>query len=147
METVALVISICAFIVSVVVPIFEFIWNKKMNKLNLEAEYFRDIYGEIMYQKIPRALNYFHFDGSKLSGTDDMINVLREIRMRSIYFQVIDKDFYDSLKESVQDLEDYIIKTPDEMSATDFAGFVAKANEMVQVIYEKLSNKYIGHKS
>ena len=56
MDVIALVISICAFIVSVLVPIFEFLWNNKMNKHNLEAEYFREMYGEIMYQKIPKAL-------------------------------------------------------------------------------------------
>lgn len=144
MEVVALVVSICAFIVSIAVPIFEFIWNQKMNKQNLEAEYFREMYGEIMYQKIPAALAYFHFDGHKISGTDMMLNVLREIRIRSLYFKVVDKPFFDKLKKSVQDLEDYIVQTPDEMETAQFTTFYETVNQKIATIYLNMSNKYIG---
>lgn len=144
MEVIAIVISICAFIVSVFVPIFEFLWNQKMNKHNLEAEYFRDMYGEIMYQKIPTALEYFHFDGNKISGTDSMLDVLREIRVRSLYFKVADETFFNKLKSAVQDLEDYIVKTPDEMTTQQFTTFYAIVTQKIDVIYMSMSNKYIG---
>lgn len=146
MDVIALVISICAFIVSVLVPIFEFLWNNKMNKHNLEAEYFREMYGEIMYQKIPKALEFFHFDGKKIYGTDNMLEVLREIRTRSLYFKVTDKMFFDELKRTVQDLEDYIVQTPDEMTTVQFATFYATVNQKIEVIYARMSNKYIGNK-
>lgn len=146
MDVIALVISICAFIVSVLVPIFEFLWNNKMNKHNLEAEYFREMYGEIMYQKIPKAIEYFHFDGKKIYGTDNMLDVLREIRTRSLYFKVTDKLFFDELKRTVQDLEDYIVQTPDEMTTVQFATFYATVNQKIEVIYARMSNKYIGNK-
>ena len=146
MDVIALVISICAFIVSVLVPIFEFLWNNKMNKHNLEAEYFREMYGEIIYQKIPKALEFFHFDGKKIYGTDNMLEVLREIRTRSLYFKVTDKMFFDELKRTVQDLEDYIVQTPDEMTTVQFATFYATVNQKIEVIYARMSNKYIGNK-
>ncbi len=144
MDVIALVVSICAFIVSVLVPIFEFVWNRRMNSHNLEAEYFRDMYGEIMYQKIPKTLEYFHFDGQKISGTDEMLDVLREVRIRSLYFKVTDPSFFIKLKTSIQDLENYIVETPDAMTSQQFACFYNVVSQKIEVIYRNMSNKYIG---
>ncbi len=147
MEVIALVISICAFLVSVAVPIFEFIWNQKMNQHNLEAEYFRDIFGEILYQDMPQAISFIHFNGEEVSGTDIMCEVLRKIRTRAVYFKVADEKFYTKLKKSVQELEDYIVKSPDQMTSAEFATFFAAINEKVEVIYKYMSDSYVGRKS
>ncbi len=144
MEIVALVISICAFLVSIVVPIFEFLWNQKMNRHNLEAEYFKDTYGEILYNNIPKAIQYIHYDGKKVSGTDNIIDVLRDIRVRSVYFKVADETFYKRIKGAVQDLEDFIITTDENMSSAQFASFYGAINEKIEIIYKNMSDKYIG---
>lgn len=146
MDVAALVISICAFIVSILVPIFEFLWNNKMNEHNLEAEYFREMYGEIMYQKIPKALEYIYYDGERISGTDNILDVLREIRLRSLYFKVTDNVFFEKLKCSVQDLEDYIVNTKDEMSTMQFSSFYSTVMQNIDMIYKNMSEKYIGKK-
>ena len=63
-----------------------------------------------------------------------------------MYFKVTDKMFFDELKRTVQDLEDYIVQTPDEMTTVQFATFYATVNQKIEVIYARMSNKYIGNK-
>ena len=147
MDKIALVISICAFLVSIVVPVFEFIWNQSLNRHNLEAEYFREIYGEILYQKIPGAIQFISYDGKEVSGTEKMIDVLREIRVKSLYFKVTDKNFFDTLKNTVQNLEDYIVKADDKMTTAQFTAFYDEIGKKTDQIYNLMGNKYIGKKS
>lgn len=144
LDIIALVVAICAFVVSIVVPVFEFIWNNRMNKNNLKAEYFRDVYGEILYQDIPMALSYIHYNGTEVTGTKSLCDVLRKIRFRSVYFKVADADFYNKLIDSVQDLEDYIIQSPDTMSASQFCTFYGIVNEKIEIVYKHMSEAYIG---
>lgn len=144
MEIAALVISICAMLVSIVTPIFEYIWNKKMNRNNLEAEYFREIYGDILYQDMPLSLGYIHFDGKYVTGTDKLIEVLRSLRTRSVYFKISDKQYYDKLIQTIQDLEDYIVSLPSEMTSGEFAAKYSIIIEKNDSIYECMSSKYTG---
>lgn len=146
-EIIALVVAICAFLVSIAAPIFEFIWNNKMNRHNLKAEYFRNIYGEILYQEVPMALNYIHYNGNEVSGTDKLCDVLRNIRNRSVYFKVVDETFFNKLKSALQDLEDYLIQSPEKMSSSEFATFYAVINSKIEIIYKYMSDTYIGKKT
>lgn len=145
-DVIALVVAICAFIVSVAVPIFEFFWNRKLNRHNLQAEYFREIFGQLLYEDVPIAMNYIHFDGQAISGTDNILDVLRKIRSRSIYFKYADNEFYLKLIEEVQSLENYIVQTPDAMSAPEFADFYKNIHEKIENIYKYMSDEYIGNK-
>lgn len=146
-EVIALVVAICAFIVSVAVPIFEFFWNRKLSRHNLQAEYFREVFGEILYQDIPMALSFIHYNGEVVTGTEKMIEVLRKIRTRSIYFKFAEPDFYVRLKTFGQDLEDYLVQSPDDMSTGEFAVFYREVNEKIEMIYKCMSDGYIGKKS
>jgi len=146
LDVIALVVAICAFLVSLVTPIFEFVWNYKMNKHNLMAEHFRTVYGEILFQEMPIALNYIHYDGHEVSGTEKLCDVLRTIRIRSIYFKVADKVFFDKLKGAVQNLEDYIIQSNEKMSLPDFLAFYETINNKVEIIYKYMNDLYIGEK-
>lgn len=145
LDVIALAVAICAFIVSIIVPVFEFIWNNRMNRKNLKAEYFRDVYGEILYQDIPMALSYIHYNGTEVSGTENLCDILRKIRFRSVYFKVVDVKFYNKLKDAVQELEDYVIQSPDTMSASQFVTFYGIVNEKIEIVYKHMSEAYIGN--
>lgn len=146
LDVIALVVAICAFLVSIATPIFEFVWNNKLNKHNLKAEYFRTVYGEILYQEIPMALNFIHYDGNEVSGTEKLCEALRNIRIRSVYFKVTDKEFFDKLKSAVQDLEDYVVQSATKMTASEFATFYGVISNKVEAVYKYMSDLYIGNK-
>lgn len=146
MDIIAIVVSICALLVSILSPAFEFYWNKKMNVQNLTAEYFREIYGKIIYEDIPINREYIHFDGNELSGTENLIDTLRTIRGRSVYFKIANNNFYNNLISHLQGLEDYLVQTPNQMTSSQFANFHKKVDEYLEKIYSDISNGYLGKK-
>ena len=86
MELAAIIISILALIVSIFSPVIEYLLNKRLNEYNLTSEYFRSIYGNIIYEDIPKYREYVHFDGEKITGTDELISTLKTLRIKSIIF-------------------------------------------------------------
>ena len=145
-DIIAIIVAILALIVSILSPIIEFICNKKINRINLSAEYFKDVYGTILHQDIPVALNYLHYDGQKLSGTNKLIDVLRELRTKSLYFKVVNGSFYKKLLSSIQNLEDYIVSTDDTMTSMQYYTFLENVIKKIEDIYIHMNNQYIGKK-
>lgn len=143
MEGIAIGISIAALFVSILAPLFEYWWNKRLNKHNLTAEYFMKVYGEILYKDLPIAHEYIHFSNDLLSGTDKMLEVLRNIRQRSIYFKTVDSEYYKKLLLLVQGLEDFIVNTSEHMTTTQFNEFYNGVDARLEEIYKHMGTKNI----
>jgi hypothetical protein len=144
MEKVAFYISIIAIIISVGVPIFEFLYNKKINKINLISEYFKEIYGEFLIKRVPLARQYIHFNGRELSGTDKLLDVFREMRESSLYFKYNDKEFYGNLKGKIQAIEDCLVTKTGIMNSDEYAEFYNTFEKELGMIYECISDGYLG---
>jgi len=143
-EIAAIIISILALLVAIVTPIFEKICDKNINDQSLEAEYFRELYGNILYQESPKALSMIHFDGQKVTGTDEMIEVLRSIRLQSVFFKFSNPDFYNELINTTQQIEDLIIQMPENMTDMDFNYKYQKIIELFSNLHSMISNKCLG---
>lgn len=141
--TVELILSIIAIIVSVSTAIFEYMYNKKINRTNLEAEFFITIYGKSLMEKIPKARQVIHYDGVSISDTQDLIDELNNIRLSSLFYKYSDRTYYDELCNKLQSLEDVLIKT-DKLSGDDYAVFINNLNLRLENIYHFIMNKYIG---
>lgn len=144
MEIFALIVSICALAVSILSPAFEYFWNKRMNNQNLTSEYFREIYGKIIYEDIPVYREYIHFNQNNISGTEKLLDVLREIRRKSVYFKIVNSNFYQKLINDIQCLEDYLIKCPNQMTNEEFVEFHNQIDMYIEEIYKDISNGYLG---
>lgn len=108
--TLELLLSILAIIISVFSVFFEYYWSQRINRTNLEADFFKDIYGDYLMKKIPAARTVFHYSNHILSDTDDLIEVLNDIRRSSLFYKYKDKKFYKKLCTLLQGLEDKLVQ-------------------------------------
>jgi hypothetical protein len=149
MEIAALGISFLALIVSIIAIFIESKRENRLNGVNLEGEYYRDIYKEALVYKIPKARGFIGFDeGSRLVGTEALIQELQNLRTDSLYFQYSRKDFFDELNKKIQKLEDYLV------SNTKNRVFLGESQQDaleeirhgIEDIYKLISDAYLGKK-
>lgn len=144
-DKIAIFLSILALIVSVFSPFFEYFWNYKINITNLEAEYFRSVYGEFLMKSIPVARENITFNGIEVLGTDKLLDTLRNIRIESLYFKCMHIDFYEKLLKIIQDVEDYIILNEKEVNTHgEYLFFESVVRKKINDIYKLISEHYIG---
>lgn len=144
--TLELILAVLAIIISIVSVIFEYFWNQKINKTNLEADFFKDIYGEYLMKSIPEARNVIHYNNQIVSQTDDLISVLNDIRRSSLFFKYNDKKYYQTLCQKLQQLEDKLVKKSGKMTDDDYAEFIQDINTDIEEIYSIIMKKYVGKK-
>lgn len=144
--TLELILSVLAIIISIGSVISEYFWNQKINRTNLEADFFKDIYGEYLMRKIPEARNVIHYSNQVVSDTDDLINVLNDIRQSSLFFKYKDKEYYKTLYDNLQGLEDKLVKKTGKMNDDDYAEFIQEINTDIEDIYDIIMKKYVGKK-
>lgn len=142
------VLSIIAIVVSVIVATITFYSDKKKQRTELESVYFKEIYQKSLIKDIPEARGYIRFDAErKLTGTDKLINELKNILQISRYFLYNDKAFYCQLKETVQQLEDYLVQNTDKsFNPEDEAEIHEEIHRQLEKIYKTISDKYLGKK-
>ncbi|MBS6195469.1 MAG: hypothetical protein KH828_07815 [Clostridiales bacterium] len=142
------ILSIIAIVISVLVMIVEYIKDMKLSRLNLESEYFKDIYKEHLVYKIPVARKCVKFDVmNKLSETDGLIDELQQLRQDSLYFQYNNITFYKNLKETIQRLEDYLVKnTGKEFVGEEQTQVYNIIKKDIDEIYKLISDGFLGKK-
>ena len=144
--TLELLLSIIAIVISIGSVFFEYFWNQKINKTNLESDFFKDLYGEFLMRKIPEARNVIHYNNQIVSDTDDLIDVLNDIRHVSLFYKYKDKKYYKLLCSRLQNLEDKLVQKTGRMLDDDYAEFIQEINSDIEEIYDIIMNKYIGKK-
>lgn len=141
---IALGISIGALVISIIVPIFEYLWNRKMNERNLSSEYFKALFSDIIYVELPKAREYIHFNGQEITGTDSLENVMRLLRQKMIYFKKSNPDFYNSLIQEIQNFENLLITKSGKADSGAFASFYNEVDEYIEKIYTYINKMYLG---
>jgi len=136
----ALAASITSFIIS-------FIQTNKNAKIELKSKFFDTIFNEYLIKRIPLARKKIMFNSTshKLQDTDELIEVLRSMRIDSLYFEYNDKRFYIELKKALQQLEDYITNAEDkEMSGEEQTDFLNDLQKHISLIYKIIEGQYTG---
>ena len=87
--TLELVLSLIAIIISVCCVVFEYFGSKRINKISLEADLYRDLYRDYLLKRIPEARNVIHYNNNIVSDTNDLIDVLNDIRRDSIFSNIM----------------------------------------------------------
>lgn len=140
-------ISVCALIISIISPIFEYAWSSKINQKNLYSEYFKEMFNDIIYVNLPKAREYIHFDGQNITGTEDLEKVMRLLRQKIIYFKHSNPDFYSGLLSEIQDFENFLVTKSGKADSGSFATFHNKVDEHIENIYIYMNNMYLGKKT
>lgn len=144
---VAIGLSVAALIISIVVPIFEFFWTRKMNDKNLAAEYFKKLFEEIIFIELPKAREYIHFDGENITGTEKLEDVMRLLRQKLIYFKKSNVDFYNGLLHEIQEFENLLVNQSGKSNSGLFAEFHNAVDDHIERIYTYINNVYLGKKT
>lgn len=97
-------------------------------------------------KKIPDARNVIHYNNNIVSDTDDLIDILNDIRQSSLFYKYKDRNFYNLLCKQLQELEDKLVNKTGQMSDDDYANFVQEINLDIENIYDTIMKKYIGKK-
>lgn len=139
-----LILSIFAIVISIATPVFEFLWNKRASKVNLESELYKDMIRGYLIKKIPEARQYIHYRNNCLDGTDELINVLNNLRRDIIFFKYKDKNYYENLYKLLQNLEDQLVMQK-ELNSDEFVRFFNNMDQKMEEIYAVLMQKYIGN--
>lgn len=145
MEIVALVVSIVSLVVSIIVAGVEYFRDYKIAKMELDYEFYSEIYKDHLIRKIPAARRVIFFDSvtHKLRDTDKLLDELKTIATDSVYFMYKDKEYYNSLKKALQDLENYIVSACNqEFVAEEQAQFWDKLQKGLDKIYATISKAY-----
>lgn len=143
---IALGISIAALVISIIVPIFEYMWNKKINERNLSSEYFKALFSDIIYVDLPKAREFIHFNGELITGTEKLEEVMRLLRQKLIYFKKSNPEFYKGLIEEIQHFENHLVTQSGKADSSAFATFYDKVDEYIEKIYIYINNMYLGKK-
>lgn len=144
-DDITLFISIIALIISIGVAIVEYYRDIKINRKNLEVDYFNEIYKVHLIRNIPNARKYIRFDKEgHFLDIDNMCNVLKNIRTDSLYYYYNDNKFYNKLKEQAQKLEDFLISNYGKEFFGDEQTDLLKAlQDELKEIYRIINDKYI----
>lgn len=116
----------------------------KFSKINsvktLDSIYFNAIFQDILIYKIPAAQKKIFVDhDGKIQDDQELIDLLNEIRNKSIYFKYADRSFYDKLVDKLQELENYIIyRTNYTVNRNAFLGDLqAKIENIYDILIEQ----------
>lgn len=142
-ELIAIIISLVSVICSFTIAVLQIVNSNKNNFTNLEAEFFKELYLEILMYDIPKGRAYIHYNEKRISGVDQLIDAISEIRRRSLYFKSNHPKYYDELIKICQELEDMLVKTDKEFTSEDFYQFMKSIENMIDNLYEHISKEYI----
>ncbi len=104
---VAIVISFIAIIVS----IYSIRVQKNLNNVNLQSDFYIEIFGDYLKNKIPNSAKNLTYDcnGKMDNSYRNVSKVMFSMIRECGYFKYIDNSFYYTLREKVQDLDEYLV--------------------------------------
>lgn len=145
-EITSLIISIAAFIVSIVSIIITFYQNKDITSLNLQARYFEKIFDKYLIKEIPRARNYIKYINNRLIDADKLIDVLDSVKFDSLYFKYNNNVFYTKLTNAIDNLTDFLSNCsnknePDQDKQSDN---IKEIGNKITIIYQIINTYSTG---
>ena len=145
LDIIAIIISVIAILASVICAVIAFIQNYKINKINMKAGYYNKIFDSYLIEKIPMSYRYMIFKDNKLYDSDKISDVLSDLIKYIFYFKCADRKFYEVLKKSIEEIEDYILECGNRQFIQDEQGKVFEnIQEKLENLYAIINNSYIG---
>ena len=99
MDKVALILSIISLVVSLIIAIWQIISAKRINNVNLQAEFTKEIFKRYVTNDLPKAVSIVAFSNGKLSKIDLLQNSLNSFRQELTFLRFSDNRFYKKFKK------------------------------------------------
>ena len=139
------IISLIALIVSIVFAVMSIGRTRKEQYKQFEADYFTKVFHEYLMEVFPDSLNRLFVQNSddeeiKQRLIDDIVRFNKALQ----YFYYADKKFYDELKDSLQDAENYLTTSMNKpaKNASDKIDFQEGIKKRMEKIYTLVSKRY-----
>lgn len=133
------IIAIAALLIS----LYGFYREKRSEKKSHEFDLFVDVYKDHLVSKIPSARAEIHItQAGEITGIDSLISALNSIRKDSIYFKYAEPQFYEELKKTLWDLEDYLTMIEEPFVGEARVNFDYEVNSRLSNIYKCLLKKF-----
>ena len=128
--------SILALCISIAVAMGEYFYTKRFNRINLDAQYYDEIYKEFLMVELPKArMNLQRLSDGEIIGTNEMRKVLRSMRKKSICFKYYNEKFYKKMVDLLQKLEDQLVLIDEKVDLKEYIGFKLKVEKLMREIY------------
>ena len=136
------VLSIIAIVVSFGCVIYEAYNSKRINKINLENKYYEKIFDDYILYEIPEARKYFFYskDSGKFEGTKKLQGVLVDLMKNSLFFYYKDREFYNQLKSTISEIEEYLMDSEGDMTPQKHSEFESEIDKKIEDLYTLISN-------
>ena len=142
MNNILSVISIIVAGFSIVIVYFQ---NEKINKMNMNARLYNEIFDEFLIERIPKARTYLRFENNKLVDSETLCDTLTDLKNSILYFRYTDKTFYKNLCVQIDELEDYVMQCGNRESVQEEQGDVFhKIQEKLEKLYKIINDNYTG---
>ena len=140
------ILSIIAILISIGVPLFEHFSNRRINNINIDSHYYTVVYEKYLLIDIPENRMWIErLRSGKVEGREEFLEMLRNIRKKSLCFKFVNEDFYKILYGHIQNLEDEIIMLPDNVSEEAYVQFIRKIDGIIYDIYVCINNASHGN--
>lgn len=140
------VLAAIAIVVSLGSAAYQWYLDSRINKINLEADYFKTLYSQHLLYELPKARAYMRFSNGRLKDIDALIGELNKIRQDSLYFMYADKDFYTDIKIALGNLEDYLVKMGEEsLNEEEQTEVFEQVQRKLEDIYKIFNDKFVGN--
>ena len=91
------VIAVISMLVTVVIFRLNYNQAKRISEITLKSNYYNKIFDAYLIEKIPAARKYIRFQNDRLVDTNELVNVLTDMRRDALYFKYSNKSFYNKL--------------------------------------------------
>ncbi len=145
MEMAALIVSILAIVISIIVAIWQGIHENRINRTELESLYHQEIFKDYLISKIPDSRRYLKFkDDGRLDETNKLCNTLQEMVFSSLYFFYSDRAFYDGLSSACEELVDYLVQlSQQKLTKNNQDEAMEEIQSKIKAIYDHIGKKYL----
>ncbi len=142
---ISIVLSVLSFVSSIVCYIITYLQNKKINKINMNARIYNEIFDEFLIERIPKARTYLRFKDNKLVDSEQFSETLTDLLNTILYFRYADKKFYDSIHNQIVDIEDFVLECGNKQSFQEEQGRVFDQIQVkLEELYKIINDNYIG---
>lgn len=146
-DVISLIFSTISLILSTLIFLWETKRDKDINEINLESEYFNDIYKEYLIKEIPNSRKYIYITREgKVNDYIRLCNTLKNMRNSSLYYYYQDKKFYDNLKNKLNEIEVFLVDTQNKTyMGEEQTVFFNDLQKKLTELYSLVKNKYINN--
>ena len=139
-------VSILLSLIAIVISAYAVSYEKKINNNNLQADYYKEIFGIYLKTKIPEAGKRLSYDGNgKLNRSyKDVTKVLFEMYTKCGYFKYVNNDFYTNLKDEIQYFEDLSLSKAagNVFNREDQAKSLMELHKQIENIVQLINKQY-----